>query len=209
MPRKKEIIRTTPFEELTRLEDGFEALYGTTREENAEYLAWEAQSIRLRKYPPEQLAKKLAMADEIEAWLQIKAGDVATNAIETALYRYIELFDEAWRVDPALDSYVYSPEQTFEYLRDLDVIISGVLHDSDWIRDDEVIHMTFEQKREEALALMRKLAKMTRGVVFKDYLTWFKSTLSHVQRSGDGFAFDVDPAPFLDGEHEDILILFA
>lgn len=208
MPRKKDIIRTTPFEELARVEDGVMTYYGITREENADWLAWEAQDIRKRKYPPEKLAKKLATANEIEAWLPIKAGDVATNAIRTAICRYVELLDETLRAD-TLGSPTYSPEQTFDYLCDLDAIVSGVLYDSDWIRGEDVVHKTFEQKREESLALMRKLAKTTRWVVFKDYLTWFKSTLSHVQRSGDGFAFDVDPAPYLAGEHEDILILFA
>ena len=116
MPRRKIIIRKTPFEFVERFDDdGNEESWGITREENDEILAWESADLRKtrfngRKPKPEELAK----ADEIDAWRGLKAGDDATSAIETTMQRF-QLTSKSGRINLGGSP---SHQRSVKYLRE-------------------------------------------------------------------------------------------
>lgn len=213
MPRRKIIIRKTPFEFVERFDDdGNEESWGLTREENDENLAWESADLRKtrfngRKPKPEELEK----ADEIDAWRVLKAGDDATSAIETTMQRFQKLFDEAFFDDPLLDwkddgyggyacdqSGAYLVDQAREKLLDL-------LGDMDAVRPDRFN----EDLRNKLIAEARALFKKIKGVYFKDYLTWFESVISKISVQDSRLVFTEDPAPIVVGKNLNTLILFA
>lgn len=205
MPRKKIIIRKTPFERVERVEDGYTVVYELTREQNEHDLDV-FRSNCLMGVVPEDLPK----AALVDSFRSIKAGNDATKAVQESFKGYFKTIYYFWKDDPILDfeddgdvfNYdggyeCYLADQTMELVQMIQVTVDAFAQ----------IPSSFDvvELRENAL----DLCKRVKGLWLKDVLIWFASTLSQIEVRDRRAFFKIDPVTILIDDCFNTPVLYA